>query len=87
MGLSQAGWKPATKLLDWAFAHGAQATPVGQLVTPADLAATHTAATAPPAAGRQRTGRPRPHWPAVGPARWLGWADLAAAAALVAGLA
>jgi D-alanyl-D-alanine carboxypeptidase (penicillin-binding protein 5/6) len=32
LGLSQAGWKPAAALLDWAFAHGTVATPVGRLV-------------------------------------------------------
>ena len=44
MGLSQQGWRPATTMLDWAFAHGASATPVGHLVTPGELAAAAAAA-------------------------------------------
>ncbi len=39
MGLSRKGFVPAEKLLDWAFAHGAAATPVGHLVAPGELAA------------------------------------------------
>jgi D-alanyl-D-alanine carboxypeptidase (penicillin-binding protein 5/6) len=35
LGLSQVGWKPAAAMLDWAFAHGSVATPVGRLITPA----------------------------------------------------
>ncbi len=34
LGLSEVGWKPAERLLDWAFAYGARALPVGELVTP-----------------------------------------------------
>ena len=39
-GLTQPGWRPAMKMLDWAFAHGTSAMPVGHLVNPGELAAT-----------------------------------------------
>jgi D-alanyl-D-alanine carboxypeptidase (penicillin-binding protein 5/6) len=44
-------WRPTAALLDWAFAHGAQARPVGHLVSPGELekAGTgHVASSAPP---------------------------------------
>jgi serine-type D-Ala-D-Ala carboxypeptidase (penicillin-binding protein 5/6) len=88
MGLNQAGWVPATKLLDWAFAHGTQATPVGKLVTAADLAASTPSPTVRPPNG------PKPLVAGAtslsgtsGRLRWVGFAGLACAAAIVAGLA
>jgi serine-type D-Ala-D-Ala carboxypeptidase (penicillin-binding protein 5/6) len=37
---SDRSWRPDAALLDWAFAHGTQARPVGRLVTPGEVEAT-----------------------------------------------
>jgi D-alanyl-D-alanine carboxypeptidase (penicillin-binding protein 5/6) len=87
LGVNQAGWKPASRLLDWAFAHGAQATPVGKLVSAADL----TAPVPTPANSAPNASQPL----AAGATtlsgtrnlRWVGFAGLACAAAIVGGLA
>jgi D-alanyl-D-alanine carboxypeptidase (penicillin-binding protein 5/6) len=88
MGLGQPGWVPATKILDWAFAYGASATPVGKLVTAADLAA----AAATPSAGAPNpanalTAGAAPASAVSGRTRLVGIAGLLCAAAIVGGLA
>lgn len=40
-------WRPEAAMLDWAFAHGQQARPVGRLVHPGELAAAPTATPVP----------------------------------------
>jgi D-alanyl-D-alanine carboxypeptidase (penicillin-binding protein 5/6) len=94
MGLNQAGWKPATAMLDWAFAHGAVATPVGRLLDPGEVAASGgsaagaTAASAGVKAPAADALSARSSSHAVSPtARWVGIAGLGCAAAIVAGLA
>ncbi len=50
------GWTDPPKLLDWAFAHGTQVTPVGRLVEPGEVPvppAATLAASASPAAGHR----------------------------------
>jgi serine-type D-Ala-D-Ala carboxypeptidase (penicillin-binding protein 5/6) len=90
MGLKQTGWQPAAKLLDWAFAYGTSATPVGRLVDPGELAASTPSAGSSPAPATGRTDA----LAAAGAgssvsatARWAGIAGLACAAAIVGGLA
>jgi D-alanyl-D-alanine carboxypeptidase (penicillin-binding protein 5/6) len=39
LAASEAGWRPAAALLDWAFAHGSAVTPIGELVEPGATAA------------------------------------------------
>lgn len=39
-GLDFQQWRPTAKLLDWAFAYGSKARPVGRLVEPGELSAT-----------------------------------------------
>lgn len=88
MGLSQAGWKPASRMLDWAFAHGDQVTPVGRLVTAADLVP--AASPSAPAAAKGSTALAASAaglGTGSGPKRWLGLVGLAGAAAIVAALA
>jgi D-alanyl-D-alanine carboxypeptidase (penicillin-binding protein 5/6) len=89
MGLNQVGWKPATAMLDWAFAHGTAATPVGRLVSPGELAAAPSATPTPASAAAPLTNdlTRRSAAGAVSPAaRWAGFAGLACAAAIVVGL-
>ena len=92
-GLNQQGWRPTMKMLDWAFAHGASATPVGHLVTPAELASAaatptsgptgHPPAAAPGSAALASAGGSASVSPTM---RWAGIAGLAAAAAIIGGL-
>ena len=89
IGLSEQGWGPAETMLTWAFKHGTQATPVGRLVAPGELAAAAAAAqaaatsSAPAVAGAlASTGGAGS---GVSPLqRWLGAAGLAAALAILA---
>jgi len=37
MGSPNGSWRPTAALLDWAFAHGTQVTPIGQLVEPGSV--------------------------------------------------
>jgi D-alanyl-D-alanine carboxypeptidase (penicillin-binding protein 5/6) len=53
LGTDQQAWKAAAALMDWGFAAGARAAPVGQLVGPAPVAAT----AARPPENRQPLGR------------------------------
>jgi serine-type D-Ala-D-Ala carboxypeptidase (penicillin-binding protein 5/6) len=87
MGLSQPGWRPTTKMLDWAFAHGTLATPVGQLVAGSEVPAA-TASTSPsaPRAADALAGALPLNSPAD-PARWVGAGGLVAAAVIVGALA
>lgn len=39
-------WRPTARLLDWAFANGSRATPIGRLVQPGEVAAAAAAASA-----------------------------------------
>jgi D-alanyl-D-alanine carboxypeptidase (penicillin-binding protein 5/6) len=39
MASPQGSWRPAAALLDWAFAHGASLTPIGELAVPGDTPA------------------------------------------------
>jgi D-alanyl-D-alanine carboxypeptidase (penicillin-binding protein 5/6) len=87
MGLSQPGWVPTTRMLDWAFAHGSQATPVGQLVSGADAAST-TATASPSAAGAgEALAGALPLDAKSDPARWVGAGGLIAALVIVGALA
>ena len=47
LGGTGVGWRDTAAVLDWAFAHGPKARPVGQLVDPATLTPTPTASAAP----------------------------------------
>ena len=92
MGLSQAGWLPASRLLDWAFAHGTQVTPVGQLVTAADLAAPTPSPSGSATNGANALGAGAAAISSTSSTistttRWVGIGGLACAAAIVAGLA
>jgi D-alanyl-D-alanine carboxypeptidase (penicillin-binding protein 5/6) len=88
MGLSQPGWVPTMKLLNWAFAYGGSTTPVGTLVTPQDVAAASAAPTAHATAGAQALAAAPVRLPAGSDrTRWLGAGGLLAAAAIVSGLA
>jgi D-alanyl-D-alanine carboxypeptidase (penicillin-binding protein 5/6) len=87
MGLNQAGWVPAAKLLDWAFAYGSRATPVGRLVTAADLAASTPSPTvSPPSGSKPLVAGAAALSGTSGRLRWVGFAGLACAAAIVGGL-
>jgi len=89
LGLSRAGWVPASKMLDWAFAHGSQATPVGRLVAAGEV----TGPTPAPAASHSPGSPANALAAGVAPVstdgamRWVGVAGLAGAGAIVAGLA
>ena len=37
MGSANGSWRPTAALLDWAFAHGTQVTPIGELVEPGSV--------------------------------------------------
>lgn len=88
MGLSQPGWVPTTKLLNWAFAHGPAATPVGTLVSPTDVATAVAAPAAHRMAGAQALAAdPVPLRAGSNRDRWLGAGGLLAGAAIVGGLA
>ncbi|MFW5469319.1 D-alanyl-D-alanine carboxypeptidase family protein [Knoellia sp. CPCC 206435] len=58
-------WRPAASLLDWAFAHGESASPVGRLVERGEVPEPLTAAQPRPPAPSPAT--PRPTSPAVAP--------------------
>jgi D-alanyl-D-alanine carboxypeptidase (penicillin-binding protein 5/6) len=90
VGLSEQGWRPAETMLTWAFAHGTQATPVGRLVEPGELAAAATAAAQAAAASSgpddaTALASTRTDGSGISPLqRWLGAAGLVAAAAILA---
>lgn len=89
MGLTRTGWQPAATLLSWAFAHGSRATPVGRLVTAADLAAgtsPTTAAAAPSPARRAALAGTASGADGSHLVRWAGLAAMAGLLAAVAGL-
>jgi D-alanyl-D-alanine carboxypeptidase (penicillin-binding protein 5/6) len=46
----ESSWRPEAAMFDWAFKYGAQARPVGELVTPEQVAAQAAAATSRPSA-------------------------------------
>jgi len=48
----EGSWRPTAALLDWAFAHGAQARPIGRLVNRGEIPATAPSATPAPSASR-----------------------------------
>lgn len=50
-GIDYSQWRPTASLLDWAFAHGTQVTPVGRLVAPDEVSPTvsATSSSSPPA--------------------------------------
>lgn len=88
MGLSQPGWVPTTRLLNWAFRYGGKVTPVGTLVSAADLAAPSTAVTAQRGSGAQAQGANSVALTGRSDAiRWLGAAAILAAAVIVGALA
>lgn len=86
MGLSQPGWVPTTRMLDWAFAHGSQATPVGQLVS-GPVAGASTASSSPTSPGvADALAGALPLDAKSDSARWVGAAGLIAAFVIVGGL-
>ncbi|MHB1473738.1 MAG: D-alanyl-D-alanine carboxypeptidase family protein [Dermatophilaceae bacterium] len=88
-------WRPTAALLDWAFAHGTEVTPIGELVEPGSTtrpgltaAAGNRAADGAPraASGAEVLGRPTTvRLPALQP--WVGASGLLAGMALVGALA
>ncbi|MFL6101177.1 MAG: hypothetical protein ACJ71T_14625 [Actinomycetales bacterium] len=87
LGLSQPGWVPTTKLLNWAFRYGGSASPVGALVSPVDLPAS-SARSAVPGSGRQaQAASSIPLTARSDAARWVGWLGWAGAAGLLAAAA
>jgi D-alanyl-D-alanine carboxypeptidase (penicillin-binding protein 5/6) len=87
LGLSQPGWVPTTKLLNWAFRYGDSASPVGDLVTAADLPAAAPGSSAEPGSGRQaQAASSVPLTARSDTARWVGAAGLLAAATIVGAL-
>ena len=50
MRRGESSWRPQAAMFDWAFRYGARARPVGELVTPEQVAAEAAAATAKPSA-------------------------------------
>jgi D-alanyl-D-alanine carboxypeptidase (penicillin-binding protein 5/6) len=89
MGLSRTGWQPAASMLDWAFAHGGSATPVGRLVEPGQLPVGSTASGGSPPTGPLAASLATTGSASRGSAttRWAGFAGLGCAAAIVGGLA
>jgi D-alanyl-D-alanine carboxypeptidase (penicillin-binding protein 5/6) len=85
MGLSQPGWVPTTRMLDWAFAHALQATPVGQLVSGRAPAAAATASSSTRGAADALAGA-LPLDARTDTTLWLGAGGLVAAAAIVGAL-
>jgi D-alanyl-D-alanine carboxypeptidase (penicillin-binding protein 5/6) len=83
---SDRSWRPTAALLDWAFAHGAVATPIGHLVEPGQLQ--RAEATATPSAMGAVVGQHAQAAALTGtsPRRWVGAAGLAAAVLLVAAM-
>jgi serine-type D-Ala-D-Ala carboxypeptidase (penicillin-binding protein 5/6) len=87
LGLSQPGWMPTTRLLNWAFAYGSSLTPVGRLVTPAEVAAAAVPTAGPTSRAPALAAGPVPLPTGAYRTRWLGAGGLLAAAAIVAALA
>jgi len=69
MASPNGSWRPTAALLDWAFAHGTQVTPIGQLVEPGSV--TRQGLTSASGAGSSEGGTPAAPGAAV-----LGWPTL-----------
>lgn len=95
MGSANGSWRPTAALLDWAFAHGTQVTPIGQLVEPGSVtrsgltSASGTGSSeeaTPPGRGARVLGRPDLlRLPALQP--WMGAAGLLSGMVLVGAFA
>jgi serine-type D-Ala-D-Ala carboxypeptidase (penicillin-binding protein 5/6) len=82
MGLSQPGWTSTARMLDWAFAHGAQITPVGQLVSGPPAAGEPTPTSA-PTRGADALAGALPLTSHSDAQLWLGAGGLLAAAVII----
>ena len=95
MASADGSWRPTAALLDWAFAHGTDVTPIGELVEPGSatrpgLSSTSgdqaTEGTAGAAPGTEALGKPTmARLPALQP--WVGAAGLLSGVALVGAFA
>jgi D-alanyl-D-alanine carboxypeptidase (penicillin-binding protein 5/6) len=95
MGSPNGSWRPTAALLDWAFAHGAQVTPIGELVEPGSVTRPGLTSTSgagssegatPAGPGAADLGRPTLlRLPALQP--WIGAAGLLSGMVLVGALA
>src|SRR5674476_5296 len=95
MGSPNGSWRPTAALLDWAFAHGAQVAPIGELVEPGSVTRPGLTSTSgagssegatPAGPGAADLGRPTLlRLPALQP--WIGAAGLLSGMVLVGALA
>jgi D-alanyl-D-alanine carboxypeptidase (penicillin-binding protein 5/6) len=91
MASPNSSWRPTAALLDWAFAHGASLTPIGELVEPAKATRSRLGATpgsrpkSPPTASTHASPRALPQTSPKLPGLplWLGVATLCGALALL----